>query len=82
MEANCPEQLGSAAVVMEAEDAIENLVIIWVDQGLTVQTSVGWFKGYVQQTLMSFAVPNLDFRFYQNVGLSFAKRAAGIRTFA
>jgi hypothetical protein len=41
MEANCPEQLGSAAVVMEAEDAIENLVIIWVDQGLTVQTSVG-----------------------------------------
>jgi putative transposase len=32
-EANCPERLGGAAVVMEATDAAENLVVIWVDQG-------------------------------------------------
>jgi putative transposase len=32
-EANFPERLGGAAVVMEARDAAENLVVIWVDQG-------------------------------------------------
>ena len=33
-EANCPERLGgAAAVVMFAENATENLVVIWVDRG-------------------------------------------------
>jgi putative transposase len=34
-EANCPERLGGAAVVMEAAQATENLVVIWVDQGFS-----------------------------------------------
>ena len=33
-EANFPERLGGAAVVMEAGEATENLVLIWVDQGI------------------------------------------------
>jgi len=33
IEANCPERLGGAAVVMEAASAAENLVVIGVDQG-------------------------------------------------
>lgn len=32
-EANCPERLGGASVVMEAGKLVENLQIIWVDQG-------------------------------------------------
>ena len=32
-EANFPERLGGAAVVIEAASAAENLVVIWVDQG-------------------------------------------------
>jgi putative transposase len=32
-EANFSERLGGAAVVMEATEATENLVVIWVDQG-------------------------------------------------
>lgn len=35
MEANCPERLVGAAVVMEAAEATENLVVIWVDQGFS-----------------------------------------------
>jgi hypothetical protein len=34
-EANLPERLGGAAVVMEAAEATENLVLIWVDQGFS-----------------------------------------------
>ncbi len=34
-EANFPERLGGAAVVMEAGEATENLVLIWVDQGFS-----------------------------------------------
>ncbi len=34
-EANFPERLGGAAVVMEAAQATENLVVIWVDQGFS-----------------------------------------------
>jgi putative transposase len=34
-EANFPERLGGAAVVMEAEEATDNLVVIWVDQGFS-----------------------------------------------
>ncbi|WP_189523648.1 transposase [Nostoc sp. PA-18-2419] len=34
-EANCPKRLGGAAVVMEAAQATENLVVIWVDQGFS-----------------------------------------------
>lgn len=32
-EANFPERLGATAVVMEAADATEDIVLIWVDQG-------------------------------------------------
>ena len=32
-EANCPERLAGAPEVMEAADAAENLVVIWVEQG-------------------------------------------------
>jgi len=35
MEANCPERLGGAALVMEDPAATENLVVIWVDQGFS-----------------------------------------------
>ena len=34
-EANFPERLGGAAVVMAAEEATDNLVVIWVDQGFS-----------------------------------------------
>lgn len=34
-EANFPERLGGAAVVMEAEEATDNLVVIWVAQGFS-----------------------------------------------
>ncbi len=34
-EANFPERLGGAVVVMEAREATENLVLIWVDQGFS-----------------------------------------------
>ncbi len=34
-EANFPERLGGAAVVMEAAQATENLVVIWVVQGFS-----------------------------------------------
>lgn len=32
-EANCPERLGGVVVVLEAADTVENLEVIWVDQG-------------------------------------------------
>ena len=35
IEANCPERLGGVAVVMEAAEATENLIVIWVDQGFS-----------------------------------------------
>lgn len=36
MEANCPERLGGAAVVLEAaEEVTEDLSVIWVDQGFS-----------------------------------------------
>lgn len=44
-EANCPERLGGAAVVLEADDAADSLVIIWVDQGFNGQN----FQRVVQQ---------------------------------
>lgn len=34
-EANFPERLGGAVVVMEAAEATDNLVVIWVDQGFS-----------------------------------------------
>lgn len=34
-EANFPERLGGAVVVMEAAEAADNLVLIWVDQGFS-----------------------------------------------
>jgi putative transposase len=34
-EANFPERLGGAAVVMEAAQATDNLVVLWVDQGFS-----------------------------------------------
>ena len=34
-EANCPERLWGAAVVMKAAEATENLVVIWVDKGFS-----------------------------------------------
>jgi putative transposase len=34
-EANFPERLGGAVVVMEAAEATDNLVLIWVDQGFS-----------------------------------------------
>ena len=34
-EANFPERLGGAAVVMEAAQATDNLTLIWVDQGFS-----------------------------------------------
>lgn len=34
-EANFPERLGGAVVVMEAVQATNNLVLIWVDQGFS-----------------------------------------------
>lgn len=34
-EANFPERLGGAAVVMEAAQTTDNLVLIWVDQGFS-----------------------------------------------
>lgn len=34
-EANFPERLAGAAVVMEAEEATDNLVVIWVAQGFS-----------------------------------------------
>jgi putative transposase len=34
-EANFPERLGKAVVVMEAAEATDNLVVIWVDQGFS-----------------------------------------------
>lgn len=34
-EANFPERLGGAVVVMEAAQATDNLVLIWVDQGFS-----------------------------------------------
>lgn len=34
-EANFPERLGGAVVVMEAAQATDNLTVIWVDQGFS-----------------------------------------------
>lgn len=34
-EANFPERLGGAVVVMEAAEATNNLIVIWVDQGFS-----------------------------------------------
>jgi putative transposase len=34
-EANFPERLGGAVVVMEAAQATDNLMVIWVDQGFS-----------------------------------------------
>lgn len=36
-EANFPERLGGAVVVMEAAQATDNLTVIWVDQGFSGQ---------------------------------------------
>jgi putative transposase len=44
-EANFPERLGGAAVVMEAAQATNNLVVIWVDQGFNGQN----FQRVIQQ---------------------------------
>jgi putative transposase len=44
-EANFPERLGGAAVVMEAAEATENLVVIWVDQGFSGEN----FSRVIQQ---------------------------------
>lgn len=44
-EANFPERLGGAAVVMEAAQATDNLVIIWVDQGFSGEN----FSRVIQQ---------------------------------
>jgi hypothetical protein len=40
-----PERLGGAAVVMEAAEATENLVVIWVDQGFSGEN----FSRVIQQ---------------------------------
>lgn len=40
IEANCPERLGGAAVVMEAAEATENLAVIWVDSGFSGENFV------------------------------------------
>jgi putative transposase len=44
-EANFPERLGGAAVVMEAAEATDNLVVIWVDQGFSGEN----FSRVIQQ---------------------------------
>jgi putative transposase len=44
-EANFPECLGGAAVVMEAAEATVDLVVIWVDQGFSGEN----FKRVIQQ---------------------------------
>lgn len=44
-EANFPERLGGAAVVMEAATATDNLAVIWVDQGFDGQN----FRRVIQQ---------------------------------
>jgi putative transposase len=43
-EANLPERLGGAAVVMEAAQATENLVRIWVAQGFSGENFAGVIK--------------------------------------
>jgi putative transposase len=48
-EANFPERLGGAAVVMESAQAADNLVIIWVDQGFSGDNFSRVFSSYVQQ---------------------------------
>lgn len=35
LEANCPEPLGGAAVVLDAGEVAQDLVLIWVDQGFS-----------------------------------------------
>ena len=36
LEANCPERLGGAAVMLEATEQVrENLLRVWVDQGFS-----------------------------------------------
>ena len=44
-EANFPERLGGAAVVMESAEATKNLVVIWVDQGFSGEN----FSRVIQQ---------------------------------
>ncbi len=44
-EANFPEGLGGAAVVMEAAEATDNLVVIWVEQGFSGEN----FSRVIQQ---------------------------------
>ncbi len=48
-EANFPERLGGAAVVMEAAEATENLVVIWVDQGFSGKN----FSRVIQQLCLA-----------------------------
>lgn len=35
LEANCPERLGGAAVVLDAGKVAQDLILIWVDQGFS-----------------------------------------------
>jgi len=44
-EANFPERLGGAVVVMEAAQATDNLMVIWVDQGFSGKN----FERVIQQ---------------------------------
>lgn len=34
-EANCPERVGGAALLLEADEVTDELVVIWVDQGFS-----------------------------------------------